>query len=224
MPLPRVRFETFEIGDLDIHVRTLRDSQQFHDPEGVAEALGISSASWALFGVIWRSSHVLSALMSELDIEGLRILEVGCGIGLASLVLSSRGADISATDAHPSAGAYLEYNTQLNGLAAIPFVCANWTDPSAGRGDFDLLIASDVLYEPDHAEVLAAFMHRQARATAKVVVVDPGRSFANRFARSMASFGFARTTMPRADLSQLCGGDFSGTIATFCRASVKVSD
>ena len=39
--------------------------------------------------------------MFEFEIAGKRILEVGCGIGLASLVLNHRPGDITATDHHP---------------------------------------------------------------------------------------------------------------------------
>ena len=42
----RVRYQTIEVGHKDIHLCTLRDNQQFSDPDGVAEQLGISSATW----------------------------------------------------------------------------------------------------------------------------------------------------------------------------------
>ncbi len=45
----------------------------------------------------------LALLMLDYDIKGKRILEMGCGIDLASLVLNSRRADITATDRHPQA-------------------------------------------------------------------------------------------------------------------------
>ena len=36
-----------------------------------------------------------------------RILEVGCGIGLSSLILNRLNADITATDYHPEAEKFL---------------------------------------------------------------------------------------------------------------------
>ncbi len=54
--------------------------------------------------------------MCEFPIAGKRILEVGCGIGLCSLVLQQRGADITASDYHPVAEKFLRHNTDLNGL------------------------------------------------------------------------------------------------------------
>lgn len=79
----RIRYRTIEIEDIDIHVKTLRDNQQYFDPNGGASRMGISSATWPLFGIIWASSEVLVHLMFDYETEEIRILEVGCGIGLA---------------------------------------------------------------------------------------------------------------------------------------------
>ena len=75
----------------------LRDNQQFSDPQGEAKNLGIYDSAKPLFGVWWPSSLVLANYMLDYDIAGKRILEVGCGIGLSSLVLNHRQAEITAT-------------------------------------------------------------------------------------------------------------------------------
>jgi hypothetical protein len=40
-------------GVNDLIIRSLLDRQQFDDPLGEAERLGISSATWPLFGLPW---------------------------------------------------------------------------------------------------------------------------------------------------------------------------
>jgi predicted nicotinamide N-methyase len=92
------------------------------DVDDIADKLGISSAIWSLFGVVWESSQVLAHLLFEYEIAGKRILEVGCGIGLTSLMLNSRHADITATDYHPEVEPFLQENTLLNKGKVIPFV------------------------------------------------------------------------------------------------------
>ena len=134
----RVRYQTIEFGDVDIHLRTLRDNQQFSDDEGVAEALGISSATWPIFGIVWDSGQVLAHLMFDYNIAGKRILEVGCGIALTSLVLNHRAADITATDLHPETEAFLVRNVLLNDGPEIPFVRTGWADVKSALGRFDL--------------------------------------------------------------------------------------
>jgi predicted nicotinamide N-methyase len=118
----RISYQTVEFGEVDIHLRTLRDRQQYPDNDNTARELGISPASWSLFGVVWDSGEVLAHFMFDFRIKGKRILEVGCGIGLASLVLNHRLANITATDYHPEAEYFLQENVTLNKGNAIPFV------------------------------------------------------------------------------------------------------
>lgn len=182
-----------EFDDVDIHVRSLRDRQQYLDIDGVAEELGISSATWPLFGVVWASSEVLAHLMFNYEIEGKRILEVGCGIALSSLVLNHRLADITATDYHPEVEPFLLENTKMNCGKEIPFVRTGWGDEDSGIGEFDLIIGSDLLYERDHAELLSCFIDQHAKEHCEVILVDPGRGNQGRFSKKMVDLGYTHS-------------------------------
>ncbi|MCG8564273.1 MAG: protein N-lysine methyltransferase family protein, partial [Desulfobacterales bacterium] len=183
----RVRYQTIEFGEMDIHVRTLRDNLQFMDQDGVAEKLGISSAMWPLFGLIWDSGRVLAQTMLEYDIQKKRILEVGCGIGLASLVLNHRRADITATDYHPEVENFLVENIRINQGRDIPFVRTGWGDGESRLGRFDLVIGSDLLYEAEHIELLSAFIDRHTNPQCEVLIVDPGRGNHAKFSKKMVA-------------------------------------
>ncbi|MCA9520438.1 MAG: hypothetical protein KC609_05680 [Myxococcales bacterium] len=203
MSAPRLRYRTIEFGQTDIHVRTLRDTQQFSDDDGAALECGISAANWPIFGVIWDSGRILAELMFLHDVAGKRILEVGCGIALASLVLNQRLADITATDYHPEVAGFLDVNVSLNNGRAIPFVRADWGGGENGLGRFDLLIGSDILYEPVHVSLLAGFIERHAATRCDVVLVDPGRGHHARFSKRMVSLGFSHSQNRPAPLADL---------------------
>ncbi len=187
----RVRYTTLEIGDMDIHIRTLRDALQFEDINGEAQKLGISSATWPLFGVVWPASQVLARLMLDYHVDGKRVLEVGCGIALASLILNQRLADITATDYHPEAEGFLVHNVKLNHGKKIPFVRTGWADLDDDLGKFDLIIGSDILYEVEHVNLLSAFINRHARSHCHVIIVDPRRGHHAKFSKKMAGLGYA---------------------------------
>lgn len=189
-PTVKYRYQTIEFGDCDIHVRTLKDRQQFADDKGVAARLGISAANWSFFGVIWPAGYALAHVVNHCPIKNKRILEVGCGIGLASLVLNRRLADITATDYHPKAEAFMRVNTELNGDRTIPFERTSWQDSNDRLGKFDLIIGSDVLYEEGNVNNLISFIAAHARPSTQVLIVDPGRGQTNRFARGMAEEGY----------------------------------
>ena len=189
----RVRYQTIEFGDEDIHLRSLRDTQEWDDRDGRAAELQISSAQWSLFGVLWDSAYVLAHLMSRYDVGERRVLEVGSGLGLASLVLNRRGANITATDYHPDASVFMAVNTALNGDAPIPFHRASWADDGdGGLKRFDLLIASDVLYEPGQAKPFAAFLLRHAAPLCEIIVVDAGRGHRRDLDRALLDAQFVQ--------------------------------
>ncbi len=217
----RYRYRTIEFGDMDVHLRALRNTNEFEDPDGVAEALGISEAVWPLFGVVWSSSIALAAVMVDIDIAETRILEVGCGLGLASLVLALRGADITATDRHPAVQTFLDRNARLNDTASIPFARTDWTDEQGDDlGRFDLIIGSDVLHDRDQAVPLARFIDDHCEAHCEVLLVDPGRGQANAFGREMEERGFRLEKRRAIDDATLHLGDDVGPtvhISTFLR-------
>jgi predicted nicotinamide N-methyase len=190
MPGYQVRETTETIGGHVYRLRVLSDKQQYSDPDGHGERAGISSAQWSLFGQVWPSGQLLAQAMHRFDIAGKRILELGCGIGLASLVLQRRGADVIASDVHPLAEVFLAYNAALNELPALHYRELQWDTPSPTLGRFDAIIASDVLYERGHAELIAALVERVTLPTAEVLVTDPGRGSGARFTRLLVAQGF----------------------------------
>lgn len=193
MPGYTTRQQDIRLGGCDYRIRSLSDLQQFSDPDGRAEKLGISSAQWCLFGQIWPAGRLLANSVSRFDIEGKRILEIGCGLGLASLVLQRRGADIVASDIHPLAEPFLAYNSALNSLPSVAYRKLRWAVALPTLGQFDLIIGSDVLYERTHAELLAALVGRHARDRSEVLITDPGRGNSAPFTRALAIQGFTVT-------------------------------
>lgn len=213
----RVRYQTIEIGHKDIHLCTLRDNQQFSDPNDEAKNLGICDTSWPLFGVLWPSSLVLANHMLDYDIAGKRILEVGCGIGLSSIVLNQRHADITATDYHPKVESFLNRNTQLNNNKDIHFERVDWNDDHSELGHFDLIIGSDLLYEDQHISLLARFINRHANPNCKVILVDPGRGRKNKISDKMLKFGFTSQHI-KPEQTDYLEQPFKGHIIKFTRS------
>lgn len=212
----RLRYQTLEFGETDIHVCTLRDNQEFSDPQGIAAALGICSASWPLFGIIWPSSLVLAHHMSGYDIAGKRILEVGCGMALSSLLLNHRQADITATDYHPAVQYFLDKNAELNEDKQITFERLDWSQHKGSLGLFDTIIGSDLLYEDQHVAILADFIGRHAKPICEVIIVDPGRGRKNKIVAKMEALGFSSEQQKPIDTVYL-DQPFKGHLLTFLR-------
>lgn len=194
MPGYEVRFQRIAVAGGDaLAIRALLDRQQYADPLGEAEAAGISPASWPLFGQVWPSAQKLADAMQVWELGARRVLEIGCGLGLASLVIHRRHGDITASDCHPLAEAFLRANLALNHLPAMKYRTGNWGRANPGLGEFDLIIGSDVLYERGQPAQLAAFIQLHAAPDAEVVIIDPNRGNRNAFTRCMAALGFEQS-------------------------------
>jgi len=191
-----VKFQRVGVeGGADLQIRSLLDKQQFFDPLHLALEAGISSATWPLFGMVWPSAQKLADLMQTWVLKDKRILEVGCGLALASLVVHRREGNITASDCHPLTETFLKANLLLNHLPPLHYETGNWGRVNKGLGEFDLLIASDVLYERSHPAQLSGFIKEHAADGAEVLIVDPNRGNRSAFHRDMANMGFSVTEL-----------------------------
>ncbi len=225
MPGYQLKTESIAIGGAAaLEIRSLLDHQQFADPAGLAEALGISSAQWPLFGLVWPSGlHLAAAMAVRVMVPGQSILEIGCGLALASLVCHRRGALVTASDIHPLAGAFLLENLRLNALAPMRYCAGDWSAGAVAQaggapgvqGRFDLIIGSDVLYERDDGGALAAYLALHAEAVCEIVIVDPNRGNRAAFNRRLAALGFALTDTPlHSALDEVA---YSGRLLSYAR-------
>ena len=142
--------------------------------------------------MVWPSAEVLANYIQDYDFKDKRILEVGCGIGLSSLLLNKLNANITATDYHPEAERFLDANTNLNEDEEIPFIRASWEDKFQKKlGKFDLIIGSDLLYERDHIELLSSFINAHANNKCTVILANPNRGHQAKFNQEMKDYGFS---------------------------------
>ena len=203
-------------------MRSLLDRQQFDDPLGEAEDEGISSATWPLFGLLWPSGQVLAGAMQVFEHDGRRILEVGCGLALASLVLHRRGADVTASDCHPLTGPFLVENLRLNAMESMKYSRGNWSQDDGRLGLFDVIIGSDLLYDRDQPQALSQFIDRHAEAQVEVIIVDPDRGNQPSFKRKMGVLGYAHG---ETRIHALPGGDlYKGRVHRYNRSARPLLD
>lgn len=148
------------------------------DPDALTRA-GVErqEASPGYWAHLWPSARELARHLarSALVGPGVRVLEVGCGLGLCGVVAALRGAEVTMTDFNPDAVSAARRNAELNGVNAR---CErfDWNDavPRAWVGAVDLLIASDVLYE-DGGTGVAALAGLVRALGCPAMIADPAR-------------------------------------------------
>ena len=127
---------------------------------------------------LWPAATALAESLP--DVSGLRVVELGCGLGVTSLVAAARGAEVTATDWSADAIELLRSNAARNRLSLRAEV-RDWREPWAER--FDLALAADVLYERRNvAPVLARLLELAPAA----LVGLAGRPYEGEFLRLAA--------------------------------------
>ena len=218
----RIKYQTVTVGDVDFHIQSLKDHQQYYDPNGEAELLGISPESWPLFGQVWPSSYVLATAMQTIDLKGKRILELGAGLALASLVVHSRGGNMTVSDYHPLIPTFLNENLRLNNLGPIKYQAADWGRTDLDLGQFDLIIGSDLIYERDQPAILADFIDRHSADEVDIIIVDPDRRQRSSFCREMEELEYSYQST-RADCVLSTGEAYKGSFLHFHRDEATLS-
>jgi predicted nicotinamide N-methyase len=210
----QTRIDSHLFNGVRYQIQALLDGNQFDDADGEAEALGISPASWPFFGMLWPAGLLLADLTGREPLRGGRMLELGCGLGMASLVANARGIDILATDYHPRAASFLDDNSRRNHLSDTPFQRMDWRVPQPLLGLFDSIIGSDLLYEPEHPAQLSRFLAQHSHAETHILIVDPKRRLFVEFIKRMQALGFTACRASGSDQHFLDFG-FKGVILRF---------
>jgi predicted nicotinamide N-methyase len=130
---------------------------------------------------VWPSARVLAERIATMPVDDRRFLELGCGAGLVSVAAAIAGFDITATDYYEEALRFTALNVLVNTGVLIETRSADWRRFPHDMGRFELVVASDVLYEPAHATLIAAALDRTLTARGSAIIADPGRLAAPQF-------------------------------------------
>src|SRR5690606_15875198 len=129
------------------------------------------------------SVHMAQRLLQRPICPNERILEIGCGLALPTLVGRRLGARITASDRHPLALSFLEFNARLNDISTIKYRHGQWgalrdtcvrdTGVEHLSAQYDLILGSDLLYDRSAPAELADFIDDHAAPGAEVWIIDP---------------------------------------------------
>lgn len=119
-----------------------------------------------------------------------RVLELGCGLGLPSLIAAQRGYRVLASDYDDDALAFVRASARRNGIPPPATRCIDWRK----RYDdlrFERILAAEVLYERRNLRPVARFVRRHLAADGLALICDANRSIADEFESIAASTDLA---------------------------------
>jgi len=169
--VPQFHDVSIGLGETGLLLRRPVSPEALIDEEAFAEDEFLPY--WA---ELWPAATALAEALP--DVAGLRVVELGCGLGVPSLVAAARGAHVTATDWAADAIDLLRGNAERNGLQLTAEV-RDWRVPWPDR--FDLALAADVLYEQRNVEPVLARLRELAP---QALVGLAGRPYEAEFLRA----------------------------------------
>src|SRR5689334_9914949 len=116
--------ETVVVGDDDpISLLRPRDSDELLEEEAFEQEEFLPY--WA---ELWPSSVALARAVGARALRGARTLELGCGLGLASIAAARAGGRVLATDWSPDAIRFTNDNAARNGVE-LETELVDWNAP-----------------------------------------------------------------------------------------------
>jgi predicted nicotinamide N-methyase len=139
---------------------------------------------------LWPSSLALAHyLWHTVDLRGLEVLELGCGLGLVGIVASRKGGVVTFTDYEADALAFARYNALRNDCPQAVVRHLDWHAPTLSQ-THAVIIASDVLYERANFHPLLHILQTALRPDGRFVLAEPNRPVARDFFRLLRDSGY----------------------------------
>ncbi|HEY4218883.1 MAG TPA: methyltransferase domain-containing protein [Gemmatimonadaceae bacterium] len=160
---------------------------------------------------LWPSSRVLGELVLQMSGAGRTLLELGCGSGLVATCAALAGFDVVASDYYEDACRFAEVNASRNGTR-VRGMLLDWRALPAELPRFDVVIASDVLYERPYGALVAGVIDAAIAPDGIALLADPGRVGRDEFLAHLEPNGLVlreRSDLPFSD------GEIKQTIGIF---------
>lgn len=211
------------VGDITITVETPPDLDALLDRAIATHPQAVDAIPY--YSILWPAAKGLAHYLwkNRAALPGQRVIELGCGLGLPSILAARLGAQVTATDFHPETGEWLLHNAALNSVALDyaqldwnvfldgrsevggqrsdetnqPFSTSDLRSPTAG---FPLIIGSDLVYERRHIPALVCAIGALCSPGGHTVIADPGRDNLDLFVSTMEKSGWRLTLCPEGDI------------------------
>lgn len=140
---------------------------------------------------LWPSSRVLGEHLASQTGSGRTLLELGCGAGLVSTCAAFAGFAVTATDYYEDALRFTRVNAWANAGVSVATRLVDWRDLPDDLGRYDIVAASDILYERTYGPLVARAIARSLAPEGEALVADPGRVALGPFLEAAHAAGLA---------------------------------
>ncbi len=214
---------TVTIGDVALTIDTPPDLDSLLDRAAAETPQAVDAIPY--YAILWPAARGLADHLwrHRAGLSDRRLIELGCGLGLPSILAARLGARVTSTDFHPDTGTWLLRNAALNGIA-LDYAQLDWnaflerrpepgdaqaptvdqslpfSDLRSQPSGFHLVVGSDLIYERRHIPALVCAIDALCAADGHAVISDPGRDPLALFVSTMEKSGWRLTLETEGDI------------------------
>ena len=141
---------------------------------------------------LWPSSITLAQWLhqNKADIASRVCLDVGCGLGLTSMVAAWCGARVIGMDYEPQALHYARQNALANQVPMPLWAVMDWRHPAVKKGSVERVFGGDIMYEKRFVLPVLRFLEHVLAPGGKVWIAEPCRTVYDAFRNALHQFGW----------------------------------
>ncbi len=178
----------YTIADQTFTFTSVRDSYALLDRISPEEF--VKDEQMPYWAEIWPAAVALTEfIIGELDVAGKKTVEIGAGVGMASVAAAKMGASVTATDYSEEALRFIRLNALKNSVGLnterLDWRCVTSEDR------FDVLFAADVLYERVNLLPIVNAVDKLIKHEGHAYIADPRRRLAEQFLELSFENGFS---------------------------------
>ena len=180
----RTATRTVQIGGRDIELLSPANADDL-----ISEDDYVLDERLPYWADLWPSAQILAREVRTMRLGGQRVLELGCGLGIVAVAAVLAGGEVTATDYYDDAILFARLNVVEATGRTIATRMVNWVEMPPDLGKFDVVLASDVLYEHRYAALVAGAITATLVRGGEAIVADPGRIALDEFLEECSDRG-----------------------------------
>ena len=154
----------------------------FMNPDDVFE-------HFPLWTKIWEASLVMAEYLAGITVDPKkRFLEIGSGMGIAGIVASSFGHDITLTEYNTNALNFARANAEKNRIdtdSTLKIVRLDWNEPILEE-TYDLIFGSEIIYNDRDYQPILRLFEKFLKPGGKIILAERVRKTSIEFFKQIS--------------------------------------